>query len=295
MAMCLVMMIAMGVSARADTIIVGGQPIEGHILEVWRAAGGQRMLGVPDGTRTLVAIPGSRRVGQHQHFWTDEGWPAWVIWTYRTGQAGIAPKIPRLAEVRNERDALFRSGFRFGVVYRSGKLCDATVSDRLIMAGLLQDPADHTIPSTGGLIIDFRSRGKARECPDPRLSQVGRLHLPIPGDAIYTRYVTSASRRAAFGAALSAVVAEPGPVWVHCTAGKDRTGWFVAMLLYALGASDETVLLEFRRTRGAPVGEFQAALGLARSIYGSIDAYLETGLGVTPELRVQLLAKLRLS
>jgi protein-tyrosine phosphatase len=44
------------------------------------------------------------------------------------------------------------------------------------------------------------------------------------------------------------VVAADGPVLVHCTAGKDRTGVAVAVLLRAAGVSRAEVLRDYRRT-----------------------------------------------
>merc|ERR1712224_887219 len=42
-------------------------------------------------------------------------------------------------------------------------------------------------------------------------------------------------------------LAEPGnvPALVHCTAGKDRTGWAVALLLLALGVDKEEVMQDY--------------------------------------------------
>lgn len=92
------------------------------------------------------------------------------------------------------------------------------------------------------------------------------------------------------------------PTVFHCTAGKDRTGFAAALLLKAVGASDEEILADYLLTndrlqlpeasrwgltrealavlwRVQP--EFlQAALDEADARYGSLEAYLREGLGL---------------
>jgi protein-tyrosine phosphatase len=51
-------------------------------------------------------------------------------------------------------------------------------------------------------------------------------------------------------AEIAAVVADAdGPVLVHCTAGKDRTGMVIAVLLSAVGAPREAVIADYVATR----------------------------------------------
>src|SRR3546814_2414447 len=51
------------------------------------------------------------------------------------------------------------------------------------------------------------------------------------------------------------------PLLVHCTAGKDRTGLVVAVLLLALGVSREDVLADYGRS-----GSYQGYKRLGRSM-----------------------------
>lgn len=44
---------------------------------------------------------------------------------------------------------------------------------------------------------------------------------------------------------VEAVAREPGPILIHCAAGKDRTGVSVALLLCLVGVSREAVLTEY--------------------------------------------------
>ncbi|MGV9768224.1 tyrosine-protein phosphatase [Microbacterium sp. NPDC003461] len=49
-------------------------------------------------------------------------------------------------------------------------------------------------------------------------------------------------------AAVETVASAPGPVLVHCTAGKDRTGVVTALILEALGVARTDVLADFARS-----------------------------------------------
>lgn len=55
----------------------------------------------------------------------------------------------------------------------------------------------------------------------------------------------------AFGAAIATMLQSSTAVMVHCTAGKDRTGFVVAVLQRLLGASAESVMADYLRTNTA--------------------------------------------
>ena len=101
------------------------------------------------------------------------------------------------------------------------------------------------------------------------------------------------------------------PLLIHCTSGKDRTGIGAALILFALGASrdvveeDYALTNRYRRDIGfltsaitrpgvaemltaAQPKYLQAALATIEAEFGSIDAYLERGLGLTPPRRAAL-------
>jgi protein-tyrosine phosphatase len=117
---------------------------------------------------------------------------------------------------------------------------------------------------------------------------------------------------------LLASVAEPGrrPLVFHCTAGKDRTGWAAASILTALGVPEQTVLDDYLRSNAYVLPKYApllASLPPARAAtarpllevrpeylragtdeaarrYGSMDGYLRTALGASPDrLRGELL------
>ena len=101
------------------------------------------------------------------------------------------------------------------------------------------------------------------------------------------------------------------PVLFHCVSGKDRTGFGAAVILMALGASEAVILEEYmfsntyRRdiSHLLPPGlsadvveEFtsvnplylEASFAAIRNAYGSVDAYLEEGLGFDDKRRANL-------
>ncbi|MFZ1489760.1 MAG: tyrosine-protein phosphatase [Ilumatobacteraceae bacterium] len=107
------------------------------------------------------------------------------------------------------------------------------------------------------------------------------------------------------------------PTNLHCTAGKDRAGLGSALVLLTLGVPEETVMKdyllsnEFLAAKNAETMEslaaildpsglevvqslievrpeyLQASFDAMKDTFGSIDAYLEEGLGITPEARAE--------
>lgn len=137
----------------------------------------------------------------------------------------------------------------------------------------------------------------------------------------YRSFVTLGSARTATATVLQQV-ADPnsGPVVVHCTAGKDRTGWVVAVLLTAVGVEWDDVMTDYLRSgpevlalfapyrdrvaeQGGDVEAMERAIAVfphyleaARDQmlgdFGSWDRYLSDGLGLQPSARDALHAQL---
>ncbi|KAI5463975.1 protein-tyrosine phosphatase-like protein [Mariannaea sp. PMI_226] len=123
-----------------------------------------------------------------------------------------------------------------------------------------------------------------------------------------------------FGAILSHLAApDASPLLVHCTAGKDRTGVICAIILSLCGVDDGTVAHEYSLTevglaerkpeilatllkhealRGNPEGaerllgarpeSMLAALEALRQDHGSVEQYVTTKCGISPEAIDQL-------
>ncbi len=165
---------------------------------------------------------------------------------------------------------------------------------------------------------------------DPALA---RLMLDEPNARGAERVMIEIYRRfpSYMGGTLTAIVdrvLEGGaPLLVHCSAGKDRTGFVVAMLLHALGVPEPLIREDYLASRRWPGAEthraslesrlgtliaadelgaavdavldvrdvyLDAALGAVHQEFGSIERYLEDAAGLAgtrlEQLRDQLLA-----
>lgn len=127
----------------------------------------------------------------------------------------------------------------------------------------------------------------------------------------YRRFVTD---HADIYRRMIAFAAEPEhyPLLLHCTSGKDRTGFGSALLLRAVGTPRELVEEDYLLTNqyvrdvshlfgpntsreaaalllSAQPGYIRAALDEIDERYGSFDAYLARGLGVDDAMRARLI------
>ena len=106
---------------------------------------------------------------------------------------------------------------------------------------------------------------------------------------------------------------DSAPLVIHCTAGKDRTGFACALILHTLGVSDEVIsedyLLTNRFYRRDPnsgsdlpddvkqvLGSVQtsflgAAFEAINADYGDLETYLQKGLGIGAAERAALAAR----
>lgn len=218
---------------------------------------------------------------------------------------------------------------RRGLLYRSGALNDLSERDiaKLRELGIK-------------LICDLRTDLEASELPDVPLEGIEHWRLPViqqEESAVKVRtflfdryrldqvmietYRTFVREKAhVFGAAI-ARFADPAnlPALFHCSAGKDRTGVLAALLLGALGVSDELIIADYtlsnfhyaafrksvepqaHRLRAVHLSiddiqpllvsdpsYIEAALKAIREECGSIEAYLVQKAGVSPETLAQL-------
>ncbi|MET8318238.1 tyrosine-protein phosphatase [Rhodococcus erythropolis] len=105
--------------------------------------------------------------------------------------------------------------------------------------------------------IDLRTRIERDMMPVPLLPGVKTVTCdvlgPAPASLIicddlpgqYRAFVEHAGCRRRFGEAFRAIARSRGPVLLHCTHGKDRTGWLMTVLYTIVGVSREAVDAEY--------------------------------------------------
>lgn len=259
-----------------------------------------------------------------------------------TGTAGsVAGHVVRLPGLRNVRDVGGRPTadgrvVRRGLVLRSELLGGPGAPE---MCGVY-DPADADAFRALGLrtVLDLRTSEEEHEVPSAWVEATGAELVNVPVaeggrliDSILSGAVPATTpegfgrlytrmferRAVAFGAALT-VLSDPAglPAVVHCSAGKDRTGALVALLLSVLGVPRELVLEDYAYTQVArpdrvehyaaqiraagrttdevrvffesPAVTMRVALDHLDAGYGSVEAYL-TGPGATDPAVLDLL------
>ena len=130
----------------------------------------------------------------------------------------------------------------------------------------------------------------------------------------YRRFVTDHGPQ--FARALSYALDEANlPLLIHCTSGKDRTGFAISALLLALGTPQDDILEDYALTNAhqrdisnyfrptappelvrsvmtARTNYLQAAFEQIRQSFGSVDAYLAQSLNLDDDKRSRLVALL---
>jgi protein tyrosine/serine phosphatase len=154
-------------------------------------------------------------------------------------------------------------------------------------------------------VVDLREKRERSSFPDKHLSGVKNENYPVDGTQDYTKFVSNANSRQQFGRALTDIASTKGNVLVHCNLGKDRTGWLVAMLMYAVGADRTEIVKEYMRshrqvlTNGDTITVqkqwLRNGVNAASKKYGSLDNYLRHGLGVTDDTLKKLRDKFTLN
>ena len=193
-----------------------------------------------------------------------------------------------------------------GGVMRTGVFYRSTALSRLSNADWTTLSSSHI-----GLDIDLRTPAEINNtsAPDPmnghdRVPQGAswvnvnifgtQQPLAAVNSQLYQYFVTNAGEAAAFGTVLRDLANVSGPALYHCSAGKDRTGWTSMLLQTIAGVPQATIMRDYlasnnyiglaTNTYGYQYVEpqwLQAGLDQITASYGSMNAYLMQGLGLT--------------
>jgi protein-tyrosine phosphatase len=196
------------------------------------------------------------------------------------------------ADIEVVRGLGVRSAFDFrGLEERAAAVC------------AVKEIAVHSLPIEPTVVAALRARLAAGS-----LSATDALEIMRESYRNYVRLNTH-SFRALFGHLL----ADRAPLVIHCTAGKDRTGFACALVLHALGVAEDVIaedyLLTNRFYRRDPssgtdlpenvrqaIGSVEASFLAAgfealQADYGDLENYLKEGLGLGPQERTELKAR----
>jgi protein-tyrosine phosphatase len=168
------------------------------------------------------------------------------------------------------------------------------------------DDSGRTALSALGLrtVIDLRTDEEVRAAPSA-LDDTGArtFHVPLfdaaaigrlpPELAAIYRYMID-DCGAAIATAIGRLCADGAlPALVHCTAGKDRTGLVVALVLEVIGVPDEIIAADYALSGAYLDTSTTSAIGRIRAISG-IGRWLDLGaLGASPQIIHDALARIR--
>jgi len=161
----------------------------------------------------------------------------------------------------------------------------------------------HSLPIEPTVVAALRARLQARA-----LSSADALEIMRESYRGYVRTNTHSFREL-----FAQILRDTAPLVIHCTAGKDRTGFACALVLHALGVSSEVIsddyLLTNRFYRRDPnaspdlpddvrnaIGSVEASFLAAgfeavRADYGGLESYFRDGLGLGEPERAELKAR----
>jgi protein-tyrosine phosphatase len=213
---------------------------------------------------------------------------------------------------------------RWRQIFRSNHLGHVTAGDIEVLRGLglktafdfrgvderataicaVADLTVHSLPIEPTVVPALRARGTAGKT----LSASDGLEAMRDS---YRNYVQHNTPR--FRSLFAHLLQDPAPLVVHCTAGKDRTGFACALILHALGVAEDTIAADYLLTNryyrrdpasssdlpddvkqvlgAVDVSLLDAAFDTIRSDYGDLESYFHEGLGVGHRERAELLAR----
>src|ERR1700737_3077152 len=197
------------------------------------------------------------------------------------------------ADIERARPFRLRDAFDFrGTEERAAAICG------------IEEIAVHSLPIEPTVVATLRAR-LANGVP---LSPADALDVMRDSYRNYVRHNT-----ASFRALFAHLLEDRAPLVIHCTAGKDRTGFACALILHVLGVPNDLIAEDYlltnrfyrrnpsassdlpddvRQVLGSVEASFLAAAYDAISAdYGDLENYLHDGLGLGARERAALEAR----
>ncbi|SDS32936.1 tyrosine-protein phosphatase [Bradyrhizobium canariense] len=213
---------------------------------------------------------------------------------------------------------------RWGQIFRSNHLGHLTKADIEVLRGLslksafdfrgteeraaaicaLEEITVHSLPIEPTVVASLRAR-RANGTP---LSPADGLEVMRDS---YRNYVRKNTPR--FRVLFAHLLGDHAPLVIHCTAGKDRTGFACALILHALGVAEDVIAEDYlltnrfyrrdpsasndlpddvRQVLGSVETSFLgAAFDTICADYGDLGGYLSDGLGLGADERARLQAR----
>ena len=210
------------------------------------------------------------------------GWPTQDGRTVRTGLVFRAPALINLGDA--DQATIAALGLRTICDFR-GVRERAANPVTIAQAENLSLPIE---PSVGAGLRDILRTGQA----------TGHMTLSEMLDLLGEAYRAYALQSFAQYRAMFERILAPGglPLLLHCSAGKDRTGFGSALLLRALGVAWEHAIQDYLPPKlkdvllSAHETLLTAAFDAIDATHGSLDTYLATAIGLDAPARARLQA-----
>ena len=223
------------------------------------------------------------------------GYPAKDGRTVRWRQIFRSNHLGHLTEA--DVEALRPLGLRSALDFRGAE-------ERVAAMCGLHEIVVHSLPIEPTVVAALR----ARLASGVALSSADALEVMRDSYRDYVRYNTPS-----FRALFAHLVEDRAPLVIHCSAGKDRTGFACALILHALGVANDLVAEDYlltnrfyRRDSSASsdlpdevtqvLGSVEtsflaAAFDAINADYGGLESYFSVGLGVGAQQRARLAAR----